>query len=270
MLIARKSLLVSERDALESMKTLNSNNAGEANKTLDQLKGKLNISTEQRNNKTQESIASRIQCMKQNSQQSPPGGNSSAAQLPDNGPCNKYKQANEDAVTATFQQAQVNSELQSAAFLLHSNKQFNHFLGARVDSLNREIDSIDAELNVTSNVYLGGVVDSNEFRNLEGIRNQTEQSLNDAWTAFEYSSDSSHIKTEQETNSLNVAASIGVTAPKGYGFQASGYYGKGTTDLNQALNSASMTISGELLRVVIKRPWFRPSIFDDSSLSFVS
>lgn len=272
-MVARKSMLESELSALKSMIAFNQKTEGQASDTLNNLKTKLNSSTEQRENKTSSAATSMRDCMSENAQQGPPGSNrtsSPATQTPpgQSAACNKFKQANNEAVTATFQQAQVQSEYENAAFLLNTKGQFNGFLQARVEGLTRQIESIGADLNA-SKPYLGGVVDSREFRDLNSVLNETEQNLDDAWTAFEYNSDSSHIKTDQETNSLSVAAGIGVGGP-GFGLTASANYAKGTVDLKQALNSANLKVSGELLRVVIKRPWFRPSIFQDPSLSFVS
>lgn len=267
MLIARKSMLQSELDALQSMVGFNQRNEGQANQTLSNLNNKLNKSTEARENKTAAAANSMMGCMSENAQQSPPGSNTTQ-NSGQSVACNEFKKANADAVSSTFQQAQVKLEYESAAFLLNTKGQFNDFLSMRADSLERQISSIDADLN-TSKPYLGGVADSREFQNLNSILNETEQNLDDAWTAFEYDSDSSHIDTAQDTSSLNVAAGFGVGAP-GFGVQASANYAKGTADLKQALNSANLKVSGELLRVVIKRPWFKPSIFTDPALSFVS
>jgi hypothetical protein len=264
MLVARKSMLQSELEALQSMVRFNERSEGQANETLAQLNTKLNQSTEVRENKTDAAATTMRDCMSENSQQnsSSTSGGSTA--------CDKFKDANSDAVSATFQQAQVKLEYESAAFLLNSKGQFNDFLSMRSDSLKRQIQSIDADID-RSEAYLGGVADSRDFQNLNSVLNETEQNLDDAWTAFEYDSDSSHIHSEEETKSVNVAAGIGIgVGEPGFGGQASANYGKSTADLKQALNSANLKVSGELLRVVIKRPWFKPDIFTDPSLSFVS
>lgn len=263
MLVARKSMLESELSALTSMQTFNDHNKQKANQTLNALDDRLNRTTEQRENKTSTASTAMMNCMSQNAQNS-----STTSTKESENPCNKFKQANEDAVTATFQQAQAKSEYESAAFLLNTKGQFNDFLNARAEGLRQTIASIDADLQ-GSKPYLGGVADSKEFNDLNSILNETEQNLDDAWTAFEYESDSSHINSEQDTKSLSVAAGLGVSYG-GFGLQASANYAKGTTDLKQALNSANLKVSGELLRVVIKRPWFKPSMFLDPSLSFVS
>ena len=258
MLLAQKSMLESEMNTLQTMVKFNNRSQQQANQTLDALSDKLNKTTANRENKTTAAASSFRGCISANA-------NGSNGTSPD---CNKFKQANLEAVSATFQQAQVQQEYESAAFLLNSKGQFNDFLSMRVDSLKRQIASIEAEL-ATAKPYLGGLADSREFQNLNSLLNETEQNLDDAWTSFEYDSDSSHIDTDEETKSLNVATSFGVGAP-GFGVNVGVNYGKGTADLKQALNSANLKVSGELLRVVVKRPWFRPNIFTDPSLSFVS
>ena len=272
MLVARKSMLQSELDSLNTMVAFNMNtrNEDQANRTLQALENKLNSTSQERDNKTRAAASSMAECMSSNANLSSSVNTSS----PQTGPvqstpeCNKFQQANSDAVTATFNQAQVRSEYESAAFLLNTKGQFNDFLSSRANSLQREIASIDVELNA-SKPYLGGVADSKEFRDLNRLLNNTEQNLDDAWTAFEYNSDSSHVHSDQETKSTKFSAGFGVGAP-GFGIQVAVNHGKGTADLKQALNSANLKVSGELLRVVIKRPWFKPSIFQDPSLSFVS
>ena len=261
MLIAKKSMAESERDALKSMITFNNQNKAQSEKATSQLETKLGAATNQTTNKTNEAGQALTNCLSSNSNSTSNGTTSQ---------CQDYQKAKSDAVTASFQQAQVKSEYESAQFLLNSKGQFNGFLGARVDALERELASLNAQLNASSNVHLGGLADSREFQNLNKLFNETEQSLDDNWLEFEYDSDSSHINTQQDTSSLNIAAGIGIAAPGVASFDGGFSYGKGTTDLKQALNSASLKVSGSILRVVIKRPWFKPSLFSDPSLSFVS
>ena len=104
---------------------------------------------------------------------------------------------------------------------------------------------------------------------MNSVLNETEQNLDDAWTSFQYDSESSHTQTDTETNSWNVAVGLGVDVGR-FGVQASAHYGRSTTNMRQSFNSANLKVSGQLLRVTIKRPWFKPSIFENPSLSFVS
>lgn len=260
MLLAQKSMLESEKSALQSMIDFNKQNQGnsQSNTTLKNLQQKVDTAKSNQENKTNEAMRDRINCINQGSNQA----NSK------NDPCINLKASTEGAVDATFQHAQLQSEYFSASFLLQSKGQYNSFLGTRIQALENQLQDIDEMLNNTT-PYLGNIAESREFQDLNKILNETEQNLDDEWEQFEYDSDSSHIDTKQDSNSVNVAAGLGVGAP-GFGVQASANYGKTTTDLQQAVNSASLKVSGEVLRVTIKRPWFKPSIFEDPELSFVS
>ena len=264
MLLARKGMLESERDALKTMIDFNNHNRDRAEQTQNQLQGKLNSSTARRDEKTNQSISAMTECMNQSARQQAPNGSTRRP----SSKCSKFKQANAEAVTATFQQAQVKFEYESAAFLLNSKGQLNIFLRTRLGSLNKEIKKIEKKLSL-SRPYLGEVVDSREFQDLNSVLNETEQNLDDAWTSFQYDSESSRTQTDTETNSWNVAVGLGVGG-KVFGVQVSAHYGESTTDMRQSFNSANLKVSGQLLRVTIKRPWFKPSIFENPSLSFVS
>lgn len=258
MLIARKSMLESERDALQSM--INFNNEAKDSSLLNNMEDKINSTANERDSKMNKSLSSMRACMQ----------NSSTNATDSEHACAGYRQATQDAVTATFQHAQIVSEYESAAFLFNSKGKFNQFLADRQETLRNQIEAINEKLN-QSDPYLGGVVSSRDFKNLNEVRNETEQSLDDSWTVFEYDSDSSHVKTEEEQHSLNVAVGLSIGLPaKGLSASGSAQYQKVTADLKEALKSASIKVSGEVLRVVIKRPWFKPSIFKDTSLSFVS
>ena len=267
MLIAKQSMIISEQEALKSMIKFYNNT--DTKGIVNELEERLNNSTKLRNNKTSTARSLALSCLENNTLQALPGSNQSDT-TSQSKPCTQYKTAQDDAVTATFQQAQVNSDYQSTKFMLNSENQFNEFLSDRIEYLEEEMAGIAAELNSSTEVYLGGLADSTEFQNLNSILSETEQNLDNNWMQFEYDSDSNHLNTDQDTTSKSIAAGIGVGAPGISGFDAHASYGKGTTDLDQALNSASLKVSGSVLRVVIKRPWFKPSLFEDPSLSFVS
>ena len=264
MLLAKKSMVESEIDTLKTMISFSSVNKDKAKATLDVLNRTVAAATNIRDNKTREAIEARQDCLRQQSAENTttPGGTKQD-------PCSKLKDATEDAVDAAFTQAQANSQYQTAAFTLQSNEQFNSFLGSRVSSLEKELTEIESELQSTE-PYLGPIAQSHEFENLNKLLNETEQNLDDEWTQFEYDSDSTHVNTSQESKSVNVAVGISVGIPDGFGLGIGANYGKTDVDMKQAISNADLKVAGEVLRVNIKRPWFKPSIFDDSTLFFVS
>ena len=273
MLIARKSMLQSEVDILNATIHFTSIGQDSANAALDALHKKVDYTTENRDNKTQTAIQARNECINQNAQKGVSNETKTkrATTNPPSDPCKHLNEATEEAVDATFQQAQAISELYSSSFLLNSNEKYQSFMQSRIDALQREINEIETQLNDLNEgqVYLGKIADSKEFKALNQLGNQTVQDFDSEWLQFEYDYDSTHIDTSQDKSSFSVSAGLGVGI-KGVSLDASAYYGKGTADLMQAVNSASLRASGELLRVSIKRPWFQPSLFENPALYFVS
>ena len=256
-------MLQSEVDTLNASITFMSVGQDNANEAVNALSKKVQDTAQKRDNATQALIKARADCIQHNAQE----GTSETA----NSPCDDLKKSTESTVDATFQNAQASSEFFSSSFLLNSNNKYTNFLSARIDALEREIGEIKTQLDdlKSSQVYLGGIADSDEFNALNRQGNETVQDYDSEWMQFEYDSDSSHIHTDQDKRTTSVAAGIGVGV-QGASLDASGHYSKGTADLKQALNSASLKVSGELLRVTIKRPWFRPSLFENPLLYFVS
>ena len=266
-------MLQSEMDALKATIHFISIGQDTSNKTVDALQKKVTYTTEKRDNATQEVVKARTECINQNAQKGVPNEIKTKRAIPDptSDPCDNLKQATEGAVDATFQQAQASSELYSSSFLLNSNEKYQSFMQSRIDAIQRDIGEIDTQLDNLDKgqVYLGEVADSKEFKALNQLGNQTVQDFDSEWLQFEYDYDSTHINTSQDKSSFGVSAGFG-GGIKGASLDASAYYGKGTADLMQAVNSASLKASGELLRVSIKRPWFRPSLFENPVLYFVS
>ena len=267
MVLAKRSLVESEISTLTTMTAFSGSSQNEAKKTLDALNGTVAAATAEQKNKTEEAMKARHKCMQSNIPQSPSNGVST----PVSESCSRLRSTMENAVDSTFNQAQVTSQYQSAAFILNTKQKFNSFLNARVSSLKQELAELNRELERTE-PYLGPIADSREFQDLHKVLNATEQSLDDEWLQFEYNSDSSHASTSQETTSVDVAVGLSFSTQVPGGFSAGGSVNVGVshTDLEQSIKSTSVRVAGELLRVTIKRPWFKPSIFEDTSLSFVS
>ena len=263
MLVAKRSMLQSELETLNATVRFVSEGQQKAEQTTNALEQRVNYTSEKRDNATKAAVDARNECMNKKAR------NRTAPTRGKQDPCTKFKQSANSAVDATFQNAEASSEYFSASFLLTSNKQFQGFMQSRISALERQISEIDDQLdNLKENqVYLGEIAESAE---LNAINEKGEQDLDSQWLKFDYSSDSTHIDTEQETSSLAVAA--GITADLGLkgNIGLAGHYGKGTSEMKNAFNSANLQASGELLRVFIKRPWFKPSLFDNPILNFVS
>ena len=259
MVLAKKSLVESEISTLTTMMAYSNSSQSSAQSTLDILNGTVAAASAEQTNKTKEAMKARYDCLQ--------SSNTSSGHLSD--ACRRLAIATESAVDITFTQAQVNMQYQSAAFALNSKQAFNSFLQSRVSTLQHELAEIESELKRTE-PFLGPVADSRDFKDLNNLLNETEQNLDDEWLQFQYDSDSENTSSSQDVNSVNVATSLSIGIPGTVAFGLGVNVGKGDTDLKMAISRASVKVSGELLRVTIKRPWFKPSIFEDTSLYFVS
>ena len=90
------------------------------------------------------------------------------------------------------------------------------------------------------------------------------------WLEFEFDSEEYESQETKNTYSRYAGATGGA---KFFGFKiASASAGAGISgrDLEREMNQVNLKAKGKLLRVNIKRPWFKPEVFDDRNLEFVS
>ena len=267
MLIAKRSMLRSELETLNATLRFTSQGQSEAEEATNAMKQRVNYTSEKRDNATQAAVNARNACMSKRASNKTSTSTSTKKGKKD--PCKTFQQEANSAVDATFQNAAASSEYFSASFLLKSNRQFQSFMDSRIDALERQISEINDQLEhlKPNQVYLGEIAESPD---LKAINDTGEQDLDSQWLKFDYSSDSTNIDTEQETSSTTVSAGVSANfGPKG-SIGLNGHYGKGTSEMKNAFNSANLQASGELLRVFVKRPWFKPSLFDNPILNFVS
>jgi hypothetical protein len=264
MLIAKRSMLQSELETLNATIRFTSQGQDKAELATNAMEQRVNYTSEKRDNATQAAIDARNECMSKRANKT-----KTTTKKGKKDPCKTFQQAANSAVDATFQNAAASSEYFSASFLLKSNKQFQSFMDSRINALEKQISEINDQLEdlKPNQVYLGEIAESPD---LKAINDTGEQDLDSQWLKFDYSSDSTSIDTEQETSSLAVGAGVSANfGPKG-SIGLAGHYGKGTSEMKNAFNSANLQASGELLRVFVKRPWFKPSVFDNPILNFVS
>ncbi len=258
MVLAKKSLVEAEVSTLKTMISFSNITTKEVEGTLQELNDTIAVAKLEQENKTKEAMIAKYECLKQN-----------ITQQQQSNVCSNFKILTEQAVDSTFTKAQASAQYQSAAFTLNSEQKFNSFLNARISSLQQELSELESELRHTK-PYLGPIADSRDFQNLNKLLNESDENLDDNWLQFEYDSSSSHVNNSQESNSVNVATRLSAGYPLGLSFGLGVNVNKAETDLRRAISSANVKVSGELLRVSVKRPWFKPSIFEDLTLSFVS
>ncbi len=90
------------------------------------------------------------------------------------------------------------------------------------------------------------------------------------WLEFDF--DSEQYQSEKIYDTFSISAGVSGGA-KVFGFTVGGASVSGGfsgSDLQSEMSKATLKAKGKLLRVHIKRPWFKPAVFDDRNLEFVS
>ena len=113
--------------------------------------------------------------------------------------------------------------------------------------------------------------------------NQNLIDPNDNWLSFEYNSQSESDESLQRSQYSVYSSSVKSYASSGsyswwgrtgsYSGSSSSTSSSGSSSEGSAFNSitkANITVRGKILKVSIQRPWFRPDIFKNGRLGFVS
>ena len=258
MLIAQRSSLQGELDTLRVAVSVNSESKNQeaAERTTNELEQRVNATSEKRNEAIEEAVNARNKCMKKQAN----GGESDEGK---EDPCTEFQEGVDNVEETTVENAGATAYYFSAAFLLKSNQQYQDFMQSRMTALEREISEINTQLNnlQADQVYLGEIPKS--------INGLSHQSFNQ-WTKFKYNSETSHMRSTEITFGFSASVKASLLIPGIGGVGDSFDFGSEFTEIRKALSNAKLQASGELLRVFIKRPWFKPSLFDNPILTFVS
>ena len=112
---------------------------------------------------------------------------------------------------------------------------------------------------------VGGVLNMDSL----AVASLVDSHKDDQWMSFEFDSSS----YEKNSDYTNKHSSMSTQSGVNFGF-ISGSWGHShsgqQTESQQEIAKASLKVKAKLLRVFIKRPWFKPEFFDDRNLNFVS
>lgn len=178
-------------------------------------------------------------------------------------PCSEYDTMRKAAVEAMLEEAEAFSTYQFATYFKNPADYISHLENER-SQLTTQSRKIEGYLSGSS-PFLGGLIDSSPL----AVSNLTDAYRDNEWMQFDYDSKSYFKNQDEETTSESfkahgrfhfffVSASVDHT------------YNKNTHDYSQALAQATLKVKGELLRVNIKRPWFKPEVFEIPDLDYVS
>ena len=264
MLIVRRSVLQSELDTLRTAVRVvsESKNQQAAQQTTNALEQRVNATSDERDEATEAAINARNRCMQKQANQ---GGESGEGEDSED-PCAQFEESTDRVEGTTIKNAGATANYLSAAFLLKSNQQYQNYMQARMTALEREISEINMQLeNLEGDqVYLGEITES-----ISELNGREEEGL-DQWMKFSYNSETTHVKTTETKFGINLSVGTKLEIPVVVSGTGSLNTGFEFAELRKAFSNAKLQASGKLLRVFIKRPWFKPSLFDNPILNFVS
>ncbi|KAL5492011.1 hypothetical protein EMCRGX_G017397 [Ephydatia muelleri] len=147
----------------------------------------------------------------------------------------------------------LNSQIYSCAEAL--NAQLNP------DSQKANIDQAIANIDAAVEEYKKALTTSPvQLSQLADHAADDKEQLDANWLQFSFDSAASSQQTDASSSYSSYASSA---SAHGLFWSASASYStsKAQQDFSTKLNSAKVAVQGELLRVTIQRPWFRPSLF---------
>ena len=121
---------------------------------------------------------------------------------------------------------------------------------AVIDGMDEEIEELQLQL----------LRAGSKFPSLARHAADSQDQLDSRWLRFEFNSSKTISNQDRRSSHTSVAAGFKVNT----GFwsaQASFSYSRSQSQFRASMNSADVNIQGELLRVIVQRPWFRPSLF---------
>ena len=178
--------------------------------------------------------------------------------------CKRFGGGTDSTIKSLLSEANAFARSAIFSYLSQPNGGYTDSLRSEANRLKGEMSRIYSLLGEAS-PYLGGLTDASPL----AIANLTDEYKDDQWLQFEYNSASS---SSRQDDSYEYSSS---STSGGFHFF---FFGGGGSSYSQseertheyALATANLTVKGELLRVNIKRPWFKPEIFDDPGLTYVS
>ena len=178
----------------------------------------------------------------------------------DNAACQIY------ADSAAGASETVNSNTELFACVSDLDFQINSFEESR-EALNRTVQLLEDQIaSLQDRLATTDVKFSHLARDAQHAADSQDQ-LDSKWLSFSF--DSKSDKSESSTSYSQSSSRLSVGFSGGGGlWSVSGSYSRTKSNseysFEASMNSAEVLVSGQLLRVTVQRPWFRPSLFKNS------
>ena len=138
-------------------------------------------------------------------------------------------------------------------------------LEAQKEQLQILAGAISGRLGTTA-PYLGGLLNDPALE-VDSFQDASDDQNN--WLQFQFNSEEYDDQKHQASTHESVSAGGGLHF---FFFSVSGSYSyqKDTSDFSEQLAQSKMRVKGEMLRINIKRPWFKAELFNSAEIYFVS
>ena len=168
--------------------------------------------------------------------------------------CQAYISATSGASEELIGLSALDQCVRDLDFQINTTGLTHEAIDASIASIDEEIDALKVRL----------LLASPKYPRLAQQAASTQDQLDSRWLRFHFNSSS----TQRETNSAyrSSYSRIAVRAKaRSFWGSASASYSRSSSrsesSFSRQINSAGAVVEGELLRVSIQRPWFRPSLF---------
>ena len=177
--------------------------------------------------------------------------------------CHDYDTATEALLQTLSEEAFAKADRDEYLWNTRNKDSYIQYLKGQRDELTVQHDKLYAMLG-EMDPFMGGILDADQL----AIANLSDTYRDENWLEFSFDSTEDYANTDQSSSYESISASGGIHI---LFFHIGGSYThtKQTSHFDQQLASSQMKAKGKLLRVNIKRPWFKTEIFEDPQLNFV-
>ena len=177
--------------------------------------------------------------------------------------CQTYENASQELLQVSSEEASAKADQDVFLWNTRNRESYIQYLKGQKYELSiqhERLYNLLGEMDPLS----GGILDADQL----AVANLSDTYKGDNWLQFSFDSSSLNENTEASSSYGSISASEKIHF---LFFHIGGSYThtKQTSHFQQQLASSNMKAKGKLLRVNIKRPWFKPEVFEDPTLNYV-
>lgn len=178
--------------------------------------------------------------------------------------CDDYDSKSDDLLKSLSEEATAMADRED--YLLNPSRKEDYlkYLNNQKSDLNGQRERLFTMLG-EMDPFTGGILEADQL----AIANLSDTYKGDNWLQFSFDSSAMYENT-QESSSYELTTASGGIHILFFHIGGSYTHSKQTSHFQQHLAQSRMKAKGKLLRVNIKRPWFKPEMFEDPTLNFVS